>query len=504
MPGAAKSQSDAFESVPGGQRGAPFQPESAEEIAAVREQLDRILAHPLFANSKRYPSLLRFVVEQTLDGGADQLKERLIGIEVFGRTPDYDANADPVVRVTAGETRKRLAQYYYDPEHGGELRIELPTGAYLPQFVRPAAESASRDRAMLDRAMQERAMQERAILEPTTGQPSATQTGPSPQPVLPTAAKAAEPLQMPAPAAAHPLAGHMPWEFPQFWHPRHGQHPGRGGHHYSGTTVHLVVTVLMVVAALGAGVFAGYRLHAPRPQAPVDHTVEDFWQPVTAGDSTVTICLGEPARDTSDDGDWSKPIPHTVSTEPLYVHIHLSGLFALADVVTLTRVEVPLLAQHKPFRVTAASEASFGELREGPVVLIGAFDNLWVMRLSRDLRFGFDSSNGTALIVDRKSNKRTTWASDWDQPYERLSKDYAIIARFRDQVTGQPVMMVSGISEEGTEAAGELISNANDLKQLLKNAPPNWRSMNMEAVIETQVIEGHAGPPTVRAVEFWP
>ena len=476
MPGVAKSQPDAFESVLGGQRGISFQPESAADIAAIREQLDRILIHPLFANSKRYPSLLRFVVEQTLEGNADQLKERLIGIEVFGRAPDYDANADPVVRVTAGETRKRLAQYYYDPEHAGELRIELPTGAYLPQFVRPAAEATNPE-------PDSRAVESQASA---------------------LTAKAAEPPQVSASLVAHehPLAGHMPWDLPQFWH--HRQQTGRGGHHYSGTTVHLVVTVLMVVAALGAGIFAGYRLHAPHPQAPVDHTVEDFWQPVTAGNSTVTICLGEPARDTSDDGDWSKPIPHTVATEPLYVHIHLSGLFALADVVTLTRVEVPLLAQHKPFRVSAASEASFGELREGPVVLIGAFDNLWVMRLSRDLRFGFDSSNGTALIVDRKSNKRTTWASDWDQPYERLSKDYAIVARFRDQVTGQPVMMVSGISEEGTEAAGELISNPNDLKQLLKNAPANWRSMNMEAVIETQVIEGHAGPPTVRAVEFWP
>ncbi len=110
------------------------------DAAAVREQLDRLLRHPLFCHSKRYPGLLRFVVEQTLEGHADQLKERLIGIEVFGRAPDYDANADPVVRVTAGETRKRLAQYYYDPEHSGELRIELPTGAYLPQFVWPAVD----------------------------------------------------------------------------------------------------------------------------------------------------------------------------------------------------------------------------------------------------------------------------------------------------------------------------------------------------------------------------
>ncbi len=461
------------------------------DAAAVREQLDRLLRHPLFCHSKRYPGLLRFVVEQTLEGHADQLKERLIGIEVFGRAPDYDANADPVVRVTAGETRKRLAQYYYDPEHSGELRIELPTGAYLPQFVWPAVDGgeAATEAGSADAA--------------ADGAANGVGTSPGAG-MLATGGMAAGVASGGLPPGNPPVhhGMHLPWEHAAFWLHRQPE-PGQR-QHYSGTTTHLVVTVLMVVAALGAGILGGLWLRAPKAQAPVDHTVEDFWQPLTSGDSTVTICLGEPARDTSDDGDWSKPIPHTVASEPLYVHLHLSGLFALADVVTLTRVEVPLLAQHKPFRVTAASEATFGELREGPVVLIGAFDNLWVMRLSRDLRFGFDSSNGTALIVDRKSKKRTTWASDWDQPYEKLARDYAIVARFRDQVTGQPVLMVSGISEEGTEAAGELISNANDLKQLLKNAPPNWRSMNMEAVVETQVIEGHAGPPTVRAVEFWP
>lgn len=433
-----------------------FLPESETERNLVREQLDKILSHSLFAQSKRYPGLLRFVVEQTLAGNADHLKERWIGIDVFGRAPDYDANADPVVRVTAGEIRKRLAQYYYDPEHTGELRIELPTGGYIPQFVWPAAP--------LDNDLYaEKAGTELAPLREDLADP------------------------------ANALPGY------QF-----SPHTTRFGHHYSGTTGHLVATVLMVVAALSVGLLAGYRFHSPRPQAPVDHTVQDFWQPVTAGDSTVTICLGEPARDTSDDNDWSKPIPHTVASEPLYVHLHLSGLFALADVITLTRVEVPLLAARKPFRVTAASEASFGELREGPVVLIGAFDNLWVMRLTRDLPFGFDSSNGTALIVDRSSKTHTTWATDWDQPYEKLARDYAIIGRIRDPITGQPVILASGISEEGTEAAGELISNATDLKKLLQNAPPNWRSMNMEAVVETQVIDGHAGPPSVRAVKFWP
>ncbi len=104
----------------------------ASDPAAVKEQLQRLLTHPLFANSKRYPALLAYVVEQTLLGNAAELKERSIGTEVFGRTPTYDANADPVVRITAGEVRKRLSLYYFDSSHAGELVIELPLGSYVP------------------------------------------------------------------------------------------------------------------------------------------------------------------------------------------------------------------------------------------------------------------------------------------------------------------------------------------------------------------------------------
>src|SRR5437867_6516627 len=69
-----------------------------------------------------------------LDGEGERIKERTIGIEVFGRDPDYDTNLDPIVRMTAGEIRKRLAQYYVEADHERELRIELPSGSYVPEF----------------------------------------------------------------------------------------------------------------------------------------------------------------------------------------------------------------------------------------------------------------------------------------------------------------------------------------------------------------------------------
>src|SRR5271170_8063626 len=111
--------------------------ESLPSAILVREQLRRLVAHPLFTNSKRYPVLLAYTVEQTLLGNAGDLKERTIGVEAFGREPSYDVNLDPVVRTTAAEVRKRLIQYYYNTDHAGELVIELPLGSYVPSFREP-------------------------------------------------------------------------------------------------------------------------------------------------------------------------------------------------------------------------------------------------------------------------------------------------------------------------------------------------------------------------------
>ncbi|HKD07302.1 MAG TPA: hypothetical protein VKB79_15475 [Bryobacteraceae bacterium] len=119
------------------------------------EQVERIVASPLFRNSKRYTGLLRYAVEQKLESRTDLLKERLLGIEVFGRDADYDTNHDPVVRTSAVEIRKRLAQYYEDPDHSGEIRITLPAGSYTPEFSiadLPAQQTAATGRALRKRS----------------------------------------------------------------------------------------------------------------------------------------------------------------------------------------------------------------------------------------------------------------------------------------------------------------------------------------------------------------
>ena len=261
---------------------------------------------------------------------------------------------------------------------------------------------------------------------------------------------------------------------------------------------------LLLTIGCVAGILIGMRIQpAPQPEQPT--SIDRFWEPFLSSQGTTTFCLGEPAKNIDMDSIDSFEAPVSSQSQPqqLYVRLHMSGLFALADVTTLTRTAAALQARHKAFRVVPASGATFAQLREGPIVLIGAFDNIWTLRVTQKLRFGFESKNGEALIVDRKSGDKTTWATAWDLPYQKLSKDYAIVARIHDNTTGQPVIIAAGISEEGTEAAGEILYNPVYLNSLLAKAPANWEKMNMEAVIETQVIEGHSGPPNILALETW-
>ncbi len=110
-----------------------WHPKSRQDEEEILQEMEEVLASPQFCNSKRYPALLRYVVQSTLSGHSDLLKERTLGVEIFHRPADYDTNADTVVRYTAGEVRKRLSLYYHD--HKSRLQISLPSGSYVPEFL---------------------------------------------------------------------------------------------------------------------------------------------------------------------------------------------------------------------------------------------------------------------------------------------------------------------------------------------------------------------------------
>jgi TolB-like protein/Flp pilus assembly protein TadD len=105
-----------------------------ERVATVREHLKEVIASPVFAGSKRAQDFLQLIVEHALAGRYDNLRERMIGAEMFGRPIDYDTANDAVVRVKATEVRKKLAQYYAGEKKTPTVRIEIPAGSYVPKF----------------------------------------------------------------------------------------------------------------------------------------------------------------------------------------------------------------------------------------------------------------------------------------------------------------------------------------------------------------------------------
>ncbi len=107
-------------------------PEIAAKEPELREHLRKLFESSSFKGSRRSQQFLQHIVEKALAGQADELKERSLGVALFGRVPSYDTGEDAVVRVTASDVRKRLHQFYSETET--PIRVELLAGSYTPEF----------------------------------------------------------------------------------------------------------------------------------------------------------------------------------------------------------------------------------------------------------------------------------------------------------------------------------------------------------------------------------
>lgn len=396
------------------------------EREAIRQQLERMLANPLFKYSKRYPNLLRYVVEQTLDGRTGELKERSLGVAVFGREPDYDTNVDPVVRATAGEIRKRIAQYYHEPGHATEVRIDLSPRSYIPEFEIPCAV-----------------------------QPPAAATVPQA-----------------APAATRPAI--LRWR------------------------------ALAVAAAIGLLVAAIVWL---RPWA-TQSDLGRFWKPVLDSSNTVLLCIGqrEFLGSSPEPGQVAQTdLPSAPSGPITLFQLYYMGSqnLSLPDVSTIGRLTGLLQTKGKTFHVRGQLSTDFAALQDGPVVLVGAFDNDWTMRLTGPMRFSFERDHDTFWIKDRQNPSSRDRAVNYRTPYLSLTEDYALISRTLDPTTARMVVVVGGLTGYGTIAAGEFLTDPAYLEAMAKGAPRGWERKNIQLVLATRVIHGASGPPRILDRHFW-
>ena len=404
---------------------------------AIRAQLETLVQDSVFRSSKRSVQFLRYVVEQTLDGSAEQIKERTIGVEVFGRDPSYDTNQDHIVRTAAIELRKRLAIYYGEERHRSELRMSLVPGSYIPRFTLPTHFPEA------EHAVE--ATHPAAPMEVVTPQ----------EPV--------EIAEVPRRATRRRIAG---------W----------------------------AAAGLGlvAACLAGYQF---RPRSAQDL----FWKPIVDTPGFVLLAVGDvpngPPTPAEHPGDQGTPLP--------IVHRASSPSVPFADAVTIARVTGTLESRGKRVVIRQEGASSFSELRESPVVLIGAFNNEWSLRLTRGLRYSLslDSDAHAIYIRDARNPSARAWSWGTNQPTDHQGaaggpplRDYALISRIWNSETGHAVIVIGGLYTYGTEAAGEFLTDPQMMQAISREVGLHDPHQTLQIVLGTTVTDGTAGPPRVLAV----
>lgn len=366
--------------MPGGEKTPKTrQPDTAPQV---RAHMDRILASPAFRGSKRCQEFLQFVVDEALEGDLDNLKERTLATEVFGRSAGADLTDDSIVRVGAREVRKRLAQYYAADGASDVVRIELPSGSYVPVFHLPKLPQAPAQPAVPQPRPAPTAPPVRPAPVPNPPPaasvapvrvlaPKVPEPPPPPLPAPPVPAATAVPEPAPAPAVV-PVPERVPMAPEPLTDRRRAPLWG--------------VAAALILLATGAVIaWQSYR-HAPGE-------FDSFWQPLS--DQSVVVAI-PPAAD---------------------------GFVRLADAETAFELAGVIATRSSRVDLRTATEPG------STAVLVGA--NQLTADVTGRLRF--------AVVPDPPSIADTTNPSrHW------TIGDYALICRLNHAINGKVTIVAAG------------------------------------------------------------
>jgi hypothetical protein len=446
-----------------------WHPQTAQDRDAILRELHEVLASPHFCNSKRYPALLQYIVENTLAGKSDLLKERTLGVEVFDRPATYDTNTDTVVRYTAGEVRKRLQLYYHERGRAAHIRIALPAGSYIPEFLLGPDEP--------DEAIDGLGRQSASV---SSGYVSSGSV---------SSAAGGDAHLLPEPVAELRRAGPIPLSAASVWK---GQStvtaellPMPSAVRVQSSSSRRLWLLLIAVIAVGAMVGWGWKFRAARPQG----ALEDFWGPVLRDQRTVLICSGSvvfaPNRTSG---------TLTAGKDIEYPFVSMEGASAISLISGLL--------EHfgAPAQLQSAGTTSLSQLREHSFILLGAFNNQWTLRLLEPLRFHFMAGPDESIVDQMQP--QIHWSRDPALPYSSAD-DFALLARYRDRTTGSWVVALAGVGRNGTEAAAQFATSPHYMQMLREQMGGEFSNRNIEAVLKVSVIDGKTGAPSILAVQSW-
>jgi hypothetical protein len=424
---------------------------SAAQKAAVLRELSNILASQSFRSSARSKEFLSWVVQQKLEGREELLKERTIGTQLFHRQADYQTGEDPVVRVHAGEVRRRLERYYHLPASASGVRIDLPVGSYSPEFnwivsSEPANPTQAAEQRVESFSRAQPAEQEQRRLRKWTAAVIALT-------LVIAIAVVTSFRATPAKESRSALD--------QFWSP-------------------VFATSQPVLICLAKPILY-------RPSLDVYRRYSS----------------AHPGTFETEVDRWNQPLPLDPNEKLLWRDMlrYPDYGVAMGDVYAATQLSALFARINKPSQVRIGNNYSFEDLRNSPAVVIGAFNNHWTLQMTSNLRFVFVEQNGS-FSIEEQGHPGTAKSFETNSA-GGVVKDYAIVTRLLDSKTGQVLIAAAGVGGNGTQAAGEFISGRAYLERAFQGAPSDWSKKNIQVVLETTVTDSVAGPPRVIATYFW-
>jgi hypothetical protein len=170
------------------------------------------------------------------------------------------------------------------------------------------------------------------------------------------------------------------------------------------------------------------------------------------------------------------------------------------DLIATSRISGMLARMQHPYQLRVGSDVSFQDLRSAPAILVGYSYTRW-KEISNQARFFIDTSREPVGITD---NGQPTEYTLPNLPADRrTTEDYAIVSRVFHPDTHAMLVELAGITQYGTEAAADLVTNSDLMAEALHGAPAGWQSRNLQLVLHVKVISGAASSPKVVKTHFW-
>jgi hypothetical protein len=223
--------------------------------------------------------------------------------------------------------------------------------------------------------------------------------------------------------------------------------------------------------------------------------IDQFWSPVLNSASPVSLCVAYVPVFGLDRAAGSKD---PVRSEDF---VSLTDQFVGGgDLIATSRLSAMLTRMDRPYRLRIGSDVSFHDLRTAPAILVGYSYTRW-KEISSQLRFFIDASRSPVGITD--FGKPTQFSLPNLPPDRHTNEDYAIVSRVFHPDTHAMLVELAGITQYGTDAAADLVTNPELMAEALRGAPQYWRGKNLQLVLHVKVISGTPSSPKVVATHFW-